>query len=59
MNIAYSIITQLQFWKSVKYIGFFSAFITFHLGLVGGARTLITYWSCEQKMPTGFSLSLK
>jgi len=59
MNIADSIITQLKFWKSVKYIGFFNTFITFHLGLVGGTRTLIAYWSCKQKMPTGLSLSLK
>ena len=34
-------------------------FHSLHLGLVGGSRTLIRHWSCEQKMPTGSSLSLK
>jgi hypothetical protein len=51
-------ITQFQFWDSMNYIGFLGAFFTLQLGLVRGNMTLITHWRCEQKMPTGFSLSL-
>jgi len=59
MIIADSIITQLQFWKSVKYIGFFSIFTTFQLNSAGGTRALITHWICKQKMSTGLSLSIE